>query len=264
VDARRRLLAPGGILIPQCDVLWAAVVEAPDLYSDGVAPWEHNGFGLDMTAARRIVTNTWRKARVNPEQLLAKPQSWVTLDYSTLEGVHVSHEMTWTALRAGTAHGLSIWFDSTLAQGVHISNAPGEPELCYGNAFFPWLQPVDVRAGDIISVALHANLVGEDYVWRWNTSVFDQHGPQRLKARFNQSTFFAAPLTRAHIAKQAADYVPTLSENGQIDSLILQLMESGTSLGEIAHRVSASFPTHFIDWYDALTRVGEVSQNYSR
>jgi len=28
VDARRRFLAPGGTLIPQKDVLWAAVVEA--------------------------------------------------------------------------------------------------------------------------------------------------------------------------------------------------------------------------------------------
>jgi len=30
-DARRRFLAPGGIMIPQQDELWAAVVHAPDL-----------------------------------------------------------------------------------------------------------------------------------------------------------------------------------------------------------------------------------------
>ena len=33
IDARQRLLAPGGVLIPQSDTLWAAVVQAPELYS---------------------------------------------------------------------------------------------------------------------------------------------------------------------------------------------------------------------------------------
>ena len=31
-DARRRLLAPGGVLIPRSDTLWLACVEAEDLY----------------------------------------------------------------------------------------------------------------------------------------------------------------------------------------------------------------------------------------
>ncbi|HEY9300449.1 MAG TPA: 50S ribosomal protein L11 methyltransferase, partial [Phormidium sp.] len=33
IDARKRLLAEGGIIIPQRDILWAAVVEVPHLYS---------------------------------------------------------------------------------------------------------------------------------------------------------------------------------------------------------------------------------------
>jgi protein arginine N-methyltransferase 1 len=85
VDVRRRLLAPGGILIPQRDTLWVAVVEAPDLYNRCVAPWDDNAYGLNMQAARRLVINTWRKGRVTKEQLLLEPQSWFTLDYATVE-----------------------------------------------------------------------------------------------------------------------------------------------------------------------------------
>src|SRR5207244_7491280 len=44
IDARRRFLAPGGTLIPQQDVLRAAVVDASDVYSSYVAPWNGNGF----------------------------------------------------------------------------------------------------------------------------------------------------------------------------------------------------------------------------
>src|ERR1044072_3208568 len=32
IDARKRLLAPDGILIPRRDSLWAAIVQAPELY----------------------------------------------------------------------------------------------------------------------------------------------------------------------------------------------------------------------------------------
>jgi protein arginine N-methyltransferase 1 len=39
IDARERLLARGGALIPRRDVLWAAVVEAPEHYEDLVGPW---------------------------------------------------------------------------------------------------------------------------------------------------------------------------------------------------------------------------------
>ena len=39
IDARRRFLAPGGILIPRSDTLWAAVVTAPHLYRRYLGVW---------------------------------------------------------------------------------------------------------------------------------------------------------------------------------------------------------------------------------
>jgi len=39
-DARQRLLAPGGLLIPQRDIMWAALVEASKLYSHYTTPWD--------------------------------------------------------------------------------------------------------------------------------------------------------------------------------------------------------------------------------
>ena len=64
VDARRRLLAPGGTLIPQCDVVQVAVVEAPEHYKRHMGPWDGRPYGLDMRAAREIVSNTWRRVRL--------------------------------------------------------------------------------------------------------------------------------------------------------------------------------------------------------
>jgi len=256
-DARKRLLAPGGMLIPRQDELWAAVAEAPELHNDYVLPWEKNGFDFDMRAARRLVTNTWRKARVKPDQLLVEPRCWATLDYSLVESTDVAAEMTWTVARAGMAHGLVIWFDSTLADGIRFSNAPGEPELIYGSAFFPWSAPVALAPGDTVTVVLEARQVGQDYVWRWDTQVVTPGDPKPVRARFQQSDFFAEPRSAARLRKQAAGYVPTRNAESLITQFILEQMDGKTSLGDIALRVSSQFANRFPTWHAALTRVAE-------
>ena len=264
VDARNRLLAPDAILIPAKDTAWAAVVEAHDLYSELTAPWDENHYSFDMQAARQIVTNTWREARITADQLLTEARCWATLDYAIVESPDASAELSWTAVRAGAAHGLSIWFDSTLAEGVCFSNAPGKPELIYGHAFFPWSTPVPLAEGDTVSVALRADLVHDDYIWGWDTCVLAQGDPQQVKADFKQSTFFGAPLSMTRLQKRQASHVPGLDEDGQIDWFILASMDGETALGEIAHRVSERFSNRFPRWEEALTRVGRVSQKYSQ
>src|SRR5579862_6878687 len=85
VDARKRLLAPGGTLIPKRDTLWAALVETPQAYDEVVSPWQGNRFQLDLSAAREIVTNSWKKAAIGADQLLTEPVCWGELDYTALE-----------------------------------------------------------------------------------------------------------------------------------------------------------------------------------
>jgi protein arginine N-methyltransferase 1 len=182
----------------------------------------------------------------------------------TIECPNVCAELSWTADRTGVAHGLSIWFDTRLAENIGFSNAPGLPELVYGNAFFPWTSPVPLSAGDQISVVLEANLVGDDYVWRWDTRILSQNGSGRVKASFKQSTFHGLLWSPAQLSKKAAHYVPTLSEDGEIDRWILHMMDGSKSLGEIADALTQRFPQRFVNWNDALARGGKLSQRYSR
>src|SRR5690349_19775925 len=195
IDARKRLLAPGGVLIPQRDVLWAAVVEAPEQYEEIVGPWR-NQFELDLAAGRRLVTNTWRKSRIKPEQLLTDAVRWSTLDYYEVSSPDVRAEISWQAARKGTAHGLAVWFDSELADDICFSNHPAAPETIYGIGFFPFSQPVEVSEGDRITVLLAADLVNDGYVWRWDTEVLG-------KTSFKQSTFFGVPLSTDQLRKSA-------------------------------------------------------------
>ena len=58
--------------------------------------------------------------------------------------------------------------------------------------------------------------------------------------------------------------MPELNEEGQIDRLILDSMNSSAPLGEIARRLCAQFPARFPRFEAALARVGELSLKYSR
>ncbi len=260
-DARRRHLVPGGVLIPQQDTLWAAIVTAPKQYADFVEPWETHNHGFNMQAARKLVLNTWGKGRVAADQLLTEPKLWAQLDYSTIESTNISAELNWNVTQAGEAHGVFVWFDALLAEGVGFSNAPGGGAAVYGSALFPFLQPVSVQVGDEAQVRLSANLVTEDYVWNWHSSI---RGRGMVKAEFRQSTFFGTPLSPLQLRRRASDFSPTLNDDGQLVSFVLARMTGANSLNQIAEELVVEFPSRFANHQTALAKVSELSQQYSR
>ena len=264
-DARRRFLAPGGRLIPLQDTAWAAVVSAPELYERQCGPWRENEFGLDMEAARRLVTNVWSRGSVNRNQFLAEPQQWATLDYARVEDPDVSARIDWSIERAGTAHGIAAGFDRLVSEGVRLSNAPTagteSAASIYGTIFFPWPEPVALAVGDLVSVGLEARLVADDYIWSWKTTVLNR-GRSAEKARFSQSTFLGAPLSPAQLRKRASTYTPALTDAGRVTRLVLESMGNGVTLAEIAQKVSAEFPARFPTPQDGLTFVADLSVRF--
>jgi protein arginine N-methyltransferase 1 len=264
VDARRRHLVPGGTLIPRKDFLWASIVEAPQTYGEIVDPWEKNTFGQDLSAARQMALNNCRKVRVQPGQLLTKPTWWKTLDYSQIENPDAEGSLAWTIERNGTGHGILLWFDTELAEGVGFSNAPGAPEIIYGSLFFSWPQPVTLSAGETIAIELQAKLLEEDYLWRWKTRIASAGKSAEARISFDQSTLQGTLLSPASLRKSASDFVPALSEDGALHSRTLALMDGKRSLEEIAHQLCVEFPQRFAGWRQALSYAGALSQKLSR
>jgi len=214
------------------------------------------------------VTNTigWKIENVSPEILLSEPRLWATLDYSTINDPNVASEMSFTVTRDGTAHGMLVWFDATMAEGAGFSNAPGaeNPSKVYGRSFFPWSKPVELNAGDQVKVRLEAKLVNDRYIYRWETTIWSRREPQRVKAHFNQSTFYSEPLSLNGLRKQSDAYIPELNPDGLMDHFILSQMTGQTPLGEIAKQLAERFPDKFARWQDAMTRVGELAGKYSK
>ncbi|MGH9743787.1 MAG: methyltransferase domain-containing protein [Candidatus Acidiferrum sp.] len=260
-DARRRLLAPGGILIPQRDTLKAAVVEAREYYESLAAPWKNRVDGFDLSSSLALVLNEKYGVTFKREQLVAEPLTWHVLDYTAAAAKRASGAMRFRVERSGTAHGLCLWFETQLFEDIGYSSGPGGASTIYGHTFLPWLEPVCVAEGQEIQVELHADLVGGDYIWRWEAKM---ELPDRTARHFRQSTFQGANFVPQSMQRRAANFVPELSETGEAERWILQAMDGKASLQNIAQEAAARFPRQFSSWEEAFRRAAEISGKYSR
>lgn len=267
IDARRRHLASTGVLIPMQDIVRVALVEAPDLYQSYSSQWIDNEFGIDTRVATRRIRNTmWpdKVSKESNESIVGVPETWVTLNYQTLDNPNVSGEVNWQLDQSAIVHGMRIWFDTELVPGVGFSNAPDQPALIYGSTFLPFPEPVSLKLGDRVSINIQANLVGDEYVWRWHTRIFNEDNPKEVDVEYSQSSFDGMPLSLSKLQKRAASYKPDLNDDGLCNIEIMSMMQQGLMLEDIAHKITESFPERYPDWQHALADVGKLSAKYSK
>jgi protein arginine N-methyltransferase 1 len=262
MDARRRFLAPHGVLIPQRDAIWTALIEDPDLYARVAGPPPDRCYGLDVRAAFPRGNSRWIRTRVQPEVLLGVPVAWNTLDYRVVDTTDVRGKMIHAVNRPGTCHGFVAWFDADLVDGIGFSTGPGCRTI-YRSAFFPLARPCDVALDDRVTIELDAVHVGNDYVWRWGTRITGHDG--MLRADHDQSSFLPPSTSIDQLERRADGHVPKLSDEGEAARLTLSLLEEGnSSLGEVAREIARRFPRRYERWEDALAMVADLADRYGR
>jgi protein arginine N-methyltransferase 1 len=267
IDARQRHLAPGGVLIPKRDTIWVSLVEASKVYTELVGPWDYP-YGMSMKWAQQIVLNDWIEENTdsfNQRSLLMEPQIWTVLDYASIDNPDVSSSsLIQKATRGGTAHGLLLWFDGEIAEGIRVFNNPQAAKVAnvYGCAFFPLLEPVSIDKGDTIIVTVEADHVNDQYQWRWHTRIQSGENPQSIKADFEQSTDLDKTMESAVLNKRILDSRPSRSEEGEIDHFILGMMDGGHTIEQIASGAQEKYSLRFKTQQEAQLYVNGLSQDY--
>lgn len=184
---RRKILAEDGVLIPLKDVLKVAVVASPLVYERAVGTLEANGVSLG--ALRSRMCNSVHKDRtraLRPRDLITSAATWATIDYATITPEPVHGQARWTMERDATGHGLLLWFDAVLTDGIGFSTAPGL-ECVHPQLFLPWTEPVGLHTGDRVVIDLWAQPDGSS--WGWNSEIFQAKAGSRIHLK--QSTFLS-------------------------------------------------------------------------
>ncbi len=260
-DARQRFLGEGGAMIPQRDTLYAAIVEAEKTYDEIRLPWQKLEKDLDLSSALPFVLNDLHSTDLTENQLVTKPQPWWVIEYMKSPSIRAASTLHFRATRSATAHGIAVWFATELFGKIGFSCAPGRKTV-YGHSFLPWLQPVTVSAGQEIEVELHADLVGGDYIWRWETKICEEGNG--VVHHFQQSTLQGALFSPQWLRRHAMDFVPVLSEAGEAERWLLEAMDGNAPLQEIASAAAERFPKVFRRQEEAFRRVAELAEKFSR
>lgn len=179
IDARRRLLRDGGILIARADRLWCAPVSRAGAFERQLgSPLAQ--LGLDLEAVRRVVVDTPMRCEIATGELCAPAASWGLIDYLTIDRPSFSGSCEWRFDGPAEVRGLAAWFEADLGAGYTFSTSPDAGRSVYSQLYLPFRDTVNLCRGETLQVQLASHLAGEDYVWAWTTRVLDAGGAPRL------------------------------------------------------------------------------------
>ena len=189
-DAKARFLKPGGRVMPLRGRIHAAPFENSkwykkvDRWGDGIESLH----GLNFSPIRELMVNKEDETYVAPEQLLSSPQLLREIEFASETEFMVSNQLEFRAERAGTAHGLAVWFDIEIGPGVFLDNAPGQPSTVWEQGALPFERPIQLGEGETLEIDLRTvESAAYGFHWVWVTRVADPEGG--LPLIFRQSTF---------------------------------------------------------------------------
>jgi len=143
VDARRRLLAPHGHLVPARVRLWMGPVDDTFLYyGEGPGAWRRPVCGFDLSSLESLELRQGHahQTKVEPSALLGPPVTVAEIDCRVADEDAGSFEAEVEIRfeRSGALVGWVLGFDLDLAPGVALSTRPDAPSTHWQQTFLPW------------------------------------------------------------------------------------------------------------------------------
>ena len=260
-DVRRRLLVPGGRLVPSALELWVAPVDCPEAHAH-VEFWRTEPGAFDMSPARTHAVNTGYPRHLLPGELVGAPAVAGRIDLTRDAARPFRLDAVLVVARPGTLHGIGGWFSATLSPSVTMTNSPlAADRINRRNVFLPIDRPVDVTPDDEVRVALQ--LRPEDSVLVWTVSVSRAGDPDRPRARFTHSTWRGMLFDRRDLDRVAPAHRPRLTPRGRARLSVLELADGGRTVDAIEREVHRRHADLFASAEDAAVFVAEVLTRYS-
>jgi protein arginine N-methyltransferase 1 len=260
-DARRRLLAPGGVLIPQHDELLVAVFENDEFARDlarAAIGFERRGFSAKATSHSLLNTPTFDGSAVRSSDLLTDGATWGSVTYGT-DQAKLEGEVDLTCRRGGIAHGLVLWFEATIFEDLRFATPPGSSTV-YARVVLPLAEAVTLEAGDRAHVALHVDETGGR--WAWDTAFRSADGTS--KSRQRQASFFGVTTSPSALLRSASGFAPSLADRGARAKRILELMTGTHTVAAIADEIHSAMQPTSVPRAAILEEVRELVSLYAR
>jgi len=236
-DARRRLLKPGGALIPARIHLQITAVESENCrqlaegWRAGGVPAEFHWLRVHSVNARHAVT-------LKREELIGPPVELGTIDFLAEEREFFSWTAELRMARSGAIHGLGGWFDCELCASVRMTNSPfAEAPIQRSQLFLPIGEPVQVKEGDLAKATVMARPA--DNLIAWNLEF------PASRRRFSHSTWQGMLLSPEDLQRTHPARVPKPNREGLARAVVLAYCDGQRSARDIEQAVLREHPELF-------------------
>jgi type I protein arginine methyltransferase len=227
-DARKRLLKPGGTMIPERLRLVMAGVSGKELRKEADF-WQQDSIPGEFGWLREYAVNTRYSALFDAAQLCTDPVEVGTIDLATDDSANFRFNTEIVVNRACTFDGLGGWFDCDLAAGVTMTNSPlAADRIGRSQAFLPCAEPIAVEAGDRIGISLRFSSDGDLISWTIT--------PPGGQARQRLTTWKSRILKPSDLDTNQ-DRPRKLSQIGRARLLVLQSVDGKRSAHDIEQAV---------------------------
>jgi len=153
-DARRRFLAPGGVIIPRRIEQFVTPVVSERIHTE-LSAWDETGF--DLSAAKTMSLNNIYVRTLAPRELLdGGAKLWDAVDFARENRSTRKGEAAWKLSAPATVYGFATWWSAELTPGIVLSTAPGAERTHWEQLYFPLLTPIAVKPGETVAVALRS------------------------------------------------------------------------------------------------------------
>ena len=255
-DARERFLKPGGHQIGQKDTLFCKLVQNPQFHKKVTAVWTDNRFGLDLSAGLPYAVNSQKTYGPEHEEAATVTARLGEIDYRTHTDSRFDEQAQWKLEEDLTVHGISMWFEAELADGITISTSPYLPRKerawIYGTMVWPLGEALELKAGAEVQARFIAHETERGYQYTWEVA----SGEQRRR----HSTFLGQLLTPEMAAQRNGGNRAELNRRGLVQRKVLNGLAQGNSFEEVANSLIKEFPQWFEDQTETLQRVVRMAR----
>jgi hypothetical protein len=153
VDARERMLRPGGLLLPGSLCILAVPVQSSASQPD--IPCLDTILGLNYQPLGGIMRKALQRRSIAYSDELAVPRVLFDLDCYTMKNTErLKTRVVFPLTRVGILAGFALWFDAELAQGVHLENRRPDMRNHWGQAYLPSGRSLPVVPGQSVALSI--------------------------------------------------------------------------------------------------------------
>lgn len=162
LDAKKRFLKPGGIMIPNLVVLQSAPINNEGIHGLYIDSWNEPVCGLDFSNMKDLAGGNFYLVDVNDRNVLSL-QDHILLSFEPMNPHPIveNSATTYNILRPSTVHGIAFWFSCFLAKGEVLSNNLWQ-HTHWKQCMFLLKEPLKVQRDDLVAALFSVNLKSKD------------------------------------------------------------------------------------------------------